>query len=159
MLTPDEQDLLVVRELRALCETHPTGKAVAWRWGRFRTTAGTADFNAWCINLNRKLLNTEERLLSTLRHEYAHLLAVARKGRDARGHGEPWEQAMRDVGEPIEVKHKYECTRNQPRQKVWYRCARCGAEMPRLRRLPKRRKYMHSGCGGAIQFVRIEPIE
>ena len=158
-LTLQAQEQLVWAELRRLSESFPTGRAVSWRWRPYRTTAGMAYFTLWEIGLNQPLLNTEERLLSTLRHEYAHLLAVARAGRKARGHGPDWRKAMQDLGEPIEVKHTFDCPRNQRRQRVWYRCSGCGVEFARHRALPKRKKFTHNGCGGAIQFVRREPIK
>lgn len=99
------------------------------------------------------VLDTEEKLRSTLIHEYAHLLAFARAGRKGWGHGPAWRQAMQDLGQSPEVYHRYPVQRNKPRQAVRYRCERCGTTFMRLRLLPRKKRFMHAGCGGRIEFV------
>ncbi len=132
----------------------PVGYRPALVWKPFRVTAGMAYYRLKAIGLSISLLNDRERVKDTLLHEYAHLLAFHRHGRKAAGHGPEWQQAMQDLGLPPEVRHRYEVTRNQRRQKVVYRCARCGEEFDRVRKFPRGRVYLHVNCGGRIQFVR-----
>jgi len=144
--------------LKELMVNHPLPIRPKLEWRRFRTTAGIADFNQWRIGLSMHVLNTEERVNITLRHEFAHLLAFSRFGRqEGRGHGPAWRQAMCDVGLDPRVTHQYEVQRNEPRQTVVYLCLKCGMDLIRLRRLPRRRKYMHRGCGGMIQLKAVVP--
>lgn len=139
-------------KLDELCQSHPTGKSIRLEFRPFRTTAGRANYRDWVIQLSGYVLDTEEKLMDTLVHEYAHLLAIARHGVRAKGHGEPWRACMRELGASPTVKHTYECVRNERRQQVVYRCAKCGIEISRHRRLPRKRKYLHSGCGGEVVF-------
>lgn len=128
-------------------------------WRRYRTTAGTANFQRWSICLSAHVLDDLEKLERTLKHEYAHLLAFARFGaRRGRGHGPAWRACMHELGEPPEVYHRYEVQRNQARQEVHYRCVQCGVTIVRRRQLPKRKKYSHRGCGGAIECIGIRTI-
>ena len=144
------------RILDELCERHPVGYRPAIKWKNLRVTAGSAFYKTGEIVLSRVLLNTRERLENTLKHEYAHLLAVKRDGLKAAGHGKPWKQAMIDIGLPPVVRHSYEVERNQPRQQVHYRCDRCGHTFSRARRLPRRRRYFHVDCGGPIKLVAVK---
>lgn len=146
-------DVLAREWLDELQRDHPLKRHVSLDWRRFRTTAGVADYRAWSIGLSATLMTDPQRLRTTLRHEYAHLMAVDRFGRKGAGHGDPWKQAMAELGEPPEVRHAYECPRNQPRQVVVYRCAHCGTELHRAREFPRRRRYLHVNCGGYIRFV------
>lgn len=136
----------------------PLKKATYLEWRNYRTTAGMANYTTNAIQLSSQILTTEERLDSTLKHEYAHLLAFSRAGLKGRGHGSHWQKAMADLGEPPEVRHRYECERNQARQQVLYKCTKCEVVLVRRRRLPRKRKYLHINCGGAIQFLRIEAV-
>lgn len=135
---------------------HPIGYRPKLEWRRYRVTAGCAFYKLGVIALSSVLITDEERLRTTLLHEYAHLMAYARFGRRGANHGPAWQAAMRELGlEPI-VRHRYEAKRNAPRQEVGYRCKRCGQVLVRRRRLPKRRKYVHASCGGSLEleFVR-----
>jgi predicted SprT family Zn-dependent metalloprotease len=142
--------------LDRLCREHPMGYVPKLTWKRLRVTAGIAYFRRSEIVLSSLVLIDEERLQSTLTHEYAHLLAFKRHGMKGAGHGQPWRQAMVDLGlEPI-VHHDYEVQRNATRQKVVYRCIKCGTKLDRARRFPKRRRYVHARCGGALRLEGIE---
>lgn len=121
-------------------------------WRKLRVTAGSADYVAKTITLSTALLIDEERLELTLKHEYAHLLAVARHGRRAAGHGEHWKQAMLDLGQDPKRTHNYPVERNRTHQEVFYRCMRCGAVLVRKRRLPRRRLFVHAKCGGPLRL-------
>jgi SprT protein len=92
-------------------------------------------------------------LRDTLVHEYAHLLAYRRHGRHGIGHGPRWKEAMADLGAAPKVRHNYEVQRNSSRQEVAYTCQKCGAILVLSRKLPKRRRYVHNGCGGPIKFA------
>lgn len=137
--------------LAELWRDFPLSRPVSLEWRRFRTTAGVAVYNRNVIGLSINLLGEDERLRSTLVHEYAHLLAYDRFGRAGANHGPAWRAAMRDLGaEPI-VRHSWECARNTPRTMAVYRCRKCNAEFRRLRIL--RRRVKHATCGGLVDFV------
>lgn len=109
------------------------------------------------IGLGAAVADTREKVVSTLIHEYAHLLAYARYGQAGAGHGVAWQAAMRELGVEPKVRHTYEVARNKPRQQVVYRCLRCGSEISRSRRLPRGRKYVHASCGGGLRLERVVP--
>ncbi|HRJ26868.1 MAG TPA: SprT-like domain-containing protein [Fimbriimonadaceae bacterium] len=136
----------------------PLKREVRLEWRRYRTTAGMADVVGYRIMLSQLLMTDADRLESTLRHEFAHLLACDRHGLRARGHGRAWQQAMRDLGQKPEVTHRYPVQRNQPRQQVRLRCQLCHAEFARSRKLPRRRRYLHVGCGGVIEMIDVAPV-
>lgn len=148
------------RLLGDLSRDHPIGYAPRLVWKNLRVSAGIAKYRERTIVLSKRLLTDEVRLASTLKHEYAHLLAVARHGRKAAGHGPLWQAAMRELGEEPKVRHDYEVERNASRQEVGYRCRKCGALITRGRRLNRRRHYVHSLCGGPLklEFVRAAPV-
>lgn len=125
-------------------------------WKNLRVSAGIAKYQERTIVLSKAIVTDEERLNSTLKHEYAHLLAVARYGRRAAGHGWQWKETMVELGEEPEVRHCYPVIRNGQRQEVGYRCRRCGSLLTRNRRLPRGKRYYHVTCGGslALEFVR-----
>jgi predicted SprT family Zn-dependent metalloprotease len=149
-------DLEARRLLAELCDRFPIERAPTLEWRDYRTTAGTAHYDRWAIALSRRLMTDSARLRDTLLHEYAHLLAFHRAGKAGRGHGPAWRRAMQDLGLSPDVAHRYECRRNRPRRRVIYACRTCGTEIVRLRLLPRRRQYIHAGCGGGIAFVRVE---
>ena len=126
------------------------------KWKRLRVSAGMAYYRTGTIGLSSLILDTPEKLRSTLLHEYAHLLAVERHGRKAANHGVYWKQAMIDLGQEPKVRHSYECARNSARQKIIYRCKRCGAMIERSRRLPRNRHYVHSRCGGGLKLFSVQ---
>lgn len=144
---------LAVDLLASLCAKFPLGYRPELIWKQLRVTAGLAYFKTGEIALSSLLLTDEERVRSTLIHEYAHLLAVARHGRKAAGHGKAWRQAMIDLGEEPTVRHCYPVERNRARQSVGYVCSKCGQTLVRSRRLPRRRQYVHAACGGPIKFA------
>ncbi len=153
---------IVEKMLDELSEGHPLRTPAKLVWRNYRVAAGKAYLEVGTIGLSRLLITDEERLSSTLLHEYAHLIAFERSPRNGRGHGPIWQKAMRELGEEPIVRHKYEVERNQARQLVIYKCIGCGAELPRKRRLPKRRAFVHATCGAPIKFVGLrsaEPLE
>lgn len=153
------QQIFASELLRKLCEEHPMSYVPKLTWKNLRVTAGIAFYNRKEIVLSSLVLNTQERLENTLIHEYAHLLAVERHGMKGAGHGPGWRQAMRDLGVMPEVHHCYDVQRNSTRQKVVYRCMRCGTQVDRARRLPRRHRYVHAGCGGPLKLESVNRVE
>lgn len=141
-----------------LCEEFPLGYVPLLRWKGYRVTAGLAYYRIGEIGLSTRVLKDEKAVVETLVHEYAHLLAVARHGLRAAGHGAAWQKAMRDLGQEPKVRHNYAVERNVARQSVTYVCVRCGKQVVRSRRLPKRRRYVHANCGGDLRLSKIERI-
>jgi len=153
---PEAVDLHEFAE-KLLAETlakFPLERPVKLLWKNYRTTAGMADYREHAIYLSKNLLITPDRLRDTLLHEFAHLLAFQRHGRSGAGHGKPWKQAMADLGLEARVHHQYECKRNQVRNPHLYTCNKCGAIIPRRRRLRRFLVYFHVGCGGKIVKLR-----
>jgi predicted SprT family Zn-dependent metalloprotease len=144
--------------LRFLMGMFPLKRPVTIEWRNLRTTAGLANWKDYQVVLSRLLVIDHDRLSSTLKHEYAHLLAIDRDGPSGRGHGPSWRKAMADLGEEPTVRHRYECHRNESRQVVLYRCAACGVLIQRRRRLPRGKKFFHRGCDGEILFVTRQPL-
>jgi predicted SprT family Zn-dependent metalloprotease len=127
-------------------------------WKNLRVSAGIAYTRAKSIALSRVLLTTESTVAETLRHEYAHLLAVHRAGPKGGGHGVHWRQAMVDLGAEPKVYHKFSVERNKRHQRVTYECLTCGRLIERSRKLPHRRRYLHAGCGGDIRLKQVERV-
>jgi len=141
--------------LDELMAKHPLRQRPVLQWKGLRVSAGMAYYRLNTIGLSRHLLTDEERLSSTLVHEYAHLLAVERHGDRAAGHGPAWRQAMHELGAEPHRTHNYEVARNARRQSVRYQCARCGQTFERTRRFARFRKYVHVHCGGVLKLIEI----
>lgn len=146
--------------LDELVSRHPIGPRPLIKWKAMRVSAGMAYYGDWAIGLSTRLITDEERLEVTLKHEYAHLLAVARHGRKGAGHSAPWRQAMLELGLDPKVRHDFPVERNRPKSAVIYRCDRCAEQFQRSRKLPQARQYRHVGCGGVVKFVgRVVPAK
>jgi predicted SprT family Zn-dependent metalloprotease len=139
--------------LDSLSERFPLGYIPRIMWRAYRVSAGMAYYRQGVIGLSTIVITDEDKMRSTLIHEYAHLLAFSRHGKTATGHGEAWQQAMRDLGAEPRVRHTYPVLRNSARQEVAYKCERCGQLLLRTRRLPARRRYSHVTCGGRIKYA------
>lgn len=147
-----------VELLESLCRDFPIGYRPRLVWKNLRVSAGLARYQDQTIVLSAMILTDFERMEGTLKHEYAHLMAVARHGRKAANHGPFWQAAMRELGcEPV-VRHSYEVQRNLPRQQVGYLCKKCGAMITRSKRLPRGRKYVHADCGGALKLESVAQV-
>lgn len=144
--------------LADLCARFPLGYEPVLVWRAYRVSAGLAYYKKGVIGLSTRVLTDESHVIDTLIHEYAHLLAVARHGVRAAGHGEPWQQAMRDLGQEAKVRHNYPVERNVSRQQVTYVCVKCGKSFIRTRRLPRKRRYVHARCGGDLRLTKVEQI-
>ena len=139
--------------LAQLCASHPIGYKPKIVWKTYRVSAGMAFYRIGVIALSKLVLDDEVKMADTLKHEYAHLMAFAKYGRKGIGHGEPWAEAMAELGLEPRVQHNYPVRRNRQRQEVAYTCQRCGILLVRAKRLPKRRRYSHVGCGGSIKYT------
>jgi SprT protein len=146
------------QHLDDLCARFPLGYRPVLQWKRLRVSAGLAYFRQGRIALSSVVLQNEHSVRETLTHEYAHLLAVHRHGQKGAGHGAAWKQAMLDLGAEPKVRHCFDVQRNQPKQKVLYRCVRCQKLIERSRRLPKKRRYLHRDCGGDIRLHSVEAL-
>src|SRR5579885_3761352 len=156
---PNSLEIFAHELLMRLCREQPMGYVPNLTWKKLRVTAGLAFYQRHEIVLSSLVLTTEDRLASTLIHEYAHLLAVRRHGMKGAGHGSAWRQAMRDLGQSPIVHHTYEVQRNSTRQKVVYKCLKCGTKFDRARRLPRRRRYVHAHCGGSLRLEAVERVQ
>jgi predicted SprT family Zn-dependent metalloprotease len=107
-----------------------------------------------CIRLQ---MNQEADLLKeTLLHEVAHACDHLdnQSGKVyRRAHGPGWQAWMhafgvpaRTTGQSEELKQLY-----HQRMKVVAVCRGCGAEIRRVRRLDRRRRYRHAACGGVLK--------
>jgi len=109
---------------------------IAWN-PRMRSAAGRAMLQNWSIEINPKLLPFGiSEVQTTVLHELAHLIAWHRH--QHRGHGLAWRQACTDLGIPDEpATHKLPLPRRQQRKNYRYRCATCGSEFDRVRRIKR----------------------
>jgi predicted SprT family Zn-dependent metalloprotease len=96
-----------------------------------------------------------EQLRITFLHELAHACdhLTNQPGRPYRqAHGAGWRQWMIAFGLPAESRGKSEAlsTLREQRLKVVAVCHCCGAEIKRLRRFDRRKRYLHIECGGKL---------
>ena len=109
-----------------------------------------------CIRL--QMAQEPENLKQTLLHEVAHAcdhLSSKRDNKRSRlSHGDSWKGWATSLGisplrcgESQALKQLY-----QQRLKLVAKCKKCGAEIHRLRRLNKKRIYLHSACGGKLEL-------
>lgn len=143
------------------------------------TTAGTANYRTWTINLNPVLLveNTDKFIERTVPHELAHLICdlvyphAHRPGRGVKRdvHGQYWKDIMRTLGVPsneITRCHSYDVTNAKKKTSSYqYKCEGCGHVFTLG---PKRhaklqsnsRAYRHTACGqgnGQLTLVAAKP--
>lgn len=137
------------------------------------TTAGTATYSTWTIDINPILLveNFDDMLNNTVPHELAHLITdtvypeahergpmqLTRRGwkRGKRSpHGTEWQSVMRVLGCNPSRTHSYDVTNARTREKVSYdyKCNCCGTilKMGPKRHATEQRMpghYTHSSCG------------
>ena len=153
VVTPDPLfNQYALNLLKILSYNFPLGYSPKLEWRNLRTSAGMASDQEGMILLSIPILDSMDKLEDTVRHEFAHLLAVARHGKRARGHGPEWRKAMFDLGRTPDVHHQYDCQRNRSHQVVRYQCQRCGEIIEKKRRFPRGRQYQHIHCGGLIRF-------
>jgi len=107
-----------------------------------------------CIRL--QFAQESETLKQTLLHEIAHAcdhLSAQPGQRYRQAHGPNWQLWARALGTSTERCGSSEVLRNlhQQRLKTVAVCQRCGAELQRVRRLNRRRSYLHVNCGGQLR--------
>ena len=125
--------------LRALnAEELATQIHVEWN-ARLFSAAGRADSRRNLVSLNPRLRDHDAEIERTLRHELAHLLAQNRAGRRrVSPHGAEWRKACRDLGIADEARcHTLPFPVKQRARRYLYRCARCGKDFPRVRRIKR----------------------
>jgi len=119
--------------LKTLCEHYDRDfEKPSIKYTKRGTTAGTASYRNWEINLNSVLLieNLEEMLRRTVPHELAHLIAytVSRKypyEKRIKPHGHEWQSVMRILGLDPSRCHNYDTTNSRVRRQFRYRY-QCG---------------------------------
>ena len=125
--------------------------------------AGQAFLYQNMIKINAYVLvnNVDDYIKQTIGHEYAHLIAHERFGRNIRPHGQEWRRVMTKLGLPANRCHSYEVQSARKTVKYQYSCHKCG----RLMTLGKIRHkkiasgqstYSHAGgCGGRLMYDHI----
>lgn len=96
-----------------------------------------------------------EQLRLTFLHELAHAcdhLTRQTGSHYRRAHGSGWQQWMTAFGLSAERIGRSEAlaTLREQRLKVVAVCRNCGAEIKRLRRFDRRKRYVHTECGGRL---------
>jgi SprT protein len=112
---------------------------VEWN-ARLFSAAGRADSRRNLVSLNPRLRDHDAAEIDrTLRHELAHLLAQFRAGRRrVPPHGAEWRRACHDLGIGDEARcHTLPFPVKKRAPRFLYRCARCGREFPRVRRIKR----------------------
>lgn len=148
------------------------------------TTAGTANYRTWTIDLNPVLLmeNVDSFIARTVPHELAHLITdkvypeahateVVRTHRGLRRtkrdvHGQYWQSVMRALGADPSRCHSYDTTNSKIRKtttKHEYRCSGCGVVVAvggrrhsALQSNP--RAVYHQACGRSSQLVPVRSV-
>ena len=97
-------------------------------------------------------------LVETFLHELAHCLdhMTLQKGQPYRkAHGKGWQRWASALGvAPNRCCKSDVLTRLQEeKMKVVAICRKCGYELKRLRRLPQKRKFVHTDCGGHFKLL------
>ena len=130
-----------VREILAPLDAGELARHVHVEWNaRLFSAAGRADSRRNLISLNPRLREHDAAEIDrTLRHELAHLLAQFRAGRRRiPPHGAAWRKACRDLGIGDEARcHTLPFPVKQRARRFLYRCARCGKDFPRVRRIKR----------------------
>lgn len=96
-------------------------------------------------------------LTETFLHEVAHACDHLHGGHHRRcaPHGDGWKQWAQALGIPPRIRGTSPALAalHQDRRKLVAVCNSCGAEIHRLRRLNRRRSYLHTVCGGSLRLV------
>lgn len=108
------------------------------------------------VAIRLQFAQEEERLVETFLHELAHLFdhLTHQPGKlYRRAHGDGWRRWALALQIAPVLCGDSEALRqlHVSRLKVVAVCKRCGYELRRLRRLPRRRRYSHVGCGGTFR--------
>lgn len=100
----------------------------------------------------------EPKLVETFLHELAHCLdhLTNQKGKPyRRAHGPGWRRWASALGIVPERCGESEALQqlHAQRLKVVAVCKKCGFELQRIKRLPRKRKYSHTDCGGTFKMI------
>jgi predicted SprT family Zn-dependent metalloprotease len=129
------------REILAPLAAEELAREIHVEWNaRLFSAAGRADSHRNLVSLNPRLREHDGAEIDrTLRHELAHLLAQFRAGRRRISpHGAEWRRACRDLGIGDEACcHTLPFPVKKRERRFLYRCARCGKEFPRVRRIKR----------------------
>lgn len=114
--------------------------------------------NARPVAIRLQFALPEDELIETFLHELAHCLdhLTNQKGRSYRqAHGDGWKKWAAAFGiAPASCGKSATLHRlREQRLKVVAICQKCGFEVRRLRRFPRRRKYLHIECGGKLRLL------
>ena len=106
------------------------------------------------LSIRLQFAQEPELLRQTLLHEVAHFLdhqTRPDRSRYRQPHGDRWQHWYRLIGGRTDRSASPVLSRlRQQRLKPVARCRRCGVVIERLRRLPRGRRWLHAGCGGAL---------
>lgn len=139
---------IAVKLLRGVgCEATAEQVAVVWHH-RLTSTAGLARPAQSMVLLNPRLKTFPDEVDRTLRHELAHLVAIARaRGRRINAHGPEWKRACVELGIPGESRcHTLPLPRRAVNRKHVYRCPGCGFLLRRVRPIKARRRLACLDC-------------
>jgi predicted SprT family Zn-dependent metalloprotease len=129
------------REILSPLGAEELGRIIHVEWNaRLFSAAGRADSHRNLISLNPRLREHDAAEIDrTLRHQLAHLLAQFRAGRRRISpHGAEWRRACRDLGIADEARcHTLPFPVKKRERRFLYKCARCGEEFPRVRRIKR----------------------
>ncbi len=107
------------------------------------------------VMIRLQFAQEKEQLRQTYLHELAHACdhLTHQKGSPYRqAHGPGWQSWMAAFGLPAERVGQSDAltTLREQRLKVVAICRTCGLEIRRLRRFDKRKRYVHTECGGRL---------
>ena len=129
------------REMLRELDADELAREVRVEWNaRLFSAAGRADSRRKIVSLNPRLREHDAAEIDrTLRHELAHLLAQFRVGRRrVTPHGAEWRRACHDLGIGDEARcHALPFPIQRRARRFLYRCARCGKEFQRVRRIKR----------------------
>jgi len=132
-----DEELLLADEQFGL----PHTVVVIWN-NQLKTAAGRAYYQTGTVELNPDYFREfgEEKVITTLRHELAHLMAYKSYGDN--GHGTPFKQICRrlggDMNEQLAANGAPECASKEyirSEYKWEYRCPDCGSSFKKKRRI------------------------
>lgn len=114
----------------------------------------TRNGHPFCIRL--QFAQEPGSLRQTFLHEIAHAcdhLTAGPKARRRYSHGPNWRVWAEELGISAERCGASEAVQelHRQRQKLVAVCEQCGAEFHRVRRLNRRRQYIHRDCGGRLR--------
>lgn len=117
---------------------------IVWN-DKMRSTAGKIWYNRGIIELNPHLLDTPEKLESTLMHELAHFVAYCNY--ESRGHGKLWKKVMVELGQKPDRCHSYDTSQVKRKMKKYKVSCKCDFKTVTKHLLTKMKKGQNYRCG------------